>query len=100
MGRDLYCGEGKARAMTTSKDTLERQTLQAGQSYEFVFLDGKMISGKLVNYDSSNVLIEGAGDDRKLLIYKQALCYVVAAKELPLVERKEPLLGTRRRGRR
>jgi hypothetical protein len=66
---------------------LEHRALQPGRSYRLVFIDGKVITGQLVELDRWHLVIDApstssgqtAGDDggQRLLVYKHAIKYVV-----------------------
>jgi sRNA-binding regulator protein Hfq len=59
--------------------SLEKQLFQPGRVYKFALLDGKSITGKLVDYDKYTLLIDVAGEAgaQRILIHKHALRWVV-----------------------
>lgn len=59
--------------------SLEKQLFQPGRVYRLTFLDGKSITGKLVDYDKYTLLIDVANEagTQRILVHKHALRWVV-----------------------
>lgn len=59
--------------------SLEKQLFQPGRVYKFTLLDGKSITGKLVDYDKYTLLIDVVGEagTQRILVHKHALRWIV-----------------------
>ncbi len=59
--------------------SLEKQLYQPGRTYRLIFTDGKGVTGKLVEYDRYNLLIDVAGETgtQRIMVFKHALRWVV-----------------------
>lgn len=59
--------------------SLEKQLFQPGRVYKLTFLDGRSITGKLVDYDKYTLLLDVTNDagTQRIMVHKHALRWVV-----------------------